>query len=231
MRTIITSLLGLALILTVSPTLAQPGHKRPKIAKIIYQVSAQQWVKTQSAKVTIQINATLGNKGLSQVRSDIMNNLNRIGEGEWHITVFNRSQDRSGLERLNVSAQARLNESKLANLRTMARKVSQPGAKYRVQAIDFTPSLAEMQQAKTELRKKLYDKIKAEMATANATYPAQKYQVYRINFLRFAATAAPRAYKANRMMAMADTARESSAQITVSNRLTLTATVMLAAKA
>ena len=76
--------------------------------KVLFQISARQWVSTQSALLTVNINATLNNADLVKARADIMNNLNTIATGEWQLTQFDRSQDSSGLEKLYVAAQARI---------------------------------------------------------------------------------------------------------------------------
>ena len=75
--------------------------------KVSFQVSSKQWVSTDTALVTVNINATLSNADLVQARANIMNGLNKIAKGEWHLTQFVRSQDTSGLEKLFVEAQVR----------------------------------------------------------------------------------------------------------------------------
>lgn len=139
--------------------LAYASAGQPVLDQIVYQVSAEQWVKTSSAEVIIAINATAKQQGLAAVRQQMMTRLNRIAKADWHITSFNRSQDSSGLERITVQAEARLPENQLANLRSAAQAVSQPGANYQVSRINFKPTLAEVEQARASVRNTLYQQI------------------------------------------------------------------------
>lgn len=201
--------------------------------KIIFQVSAEQWVQTTSANVIVQINATLGNQGLAAVRLDVLNNLNTIAKGEWHITQFDRSQDNSGLERLNITAEARLNENQLANLRDIARKVSKPGTQYTIQDIQFTPDMASLETARATLRQTLYNKIKEETTKVNQIYAPQQFNVYNIDFIGYMTIQALQEQKGDRMemsaAVMNRAAMPATLNLAVGNRLQLTATVMLAA--
>ncbi len=201
------------------------ADKPPRLDKIMFQVTAEQWVETKSAVVNVAIDATLGKEDLAKARSNILNKLNKISDkGDWHITRFNRSQDRSGLERLSVSAQARLPGSALATLRAQAKSVSRPGETYSINNINFTPSLAEYETIRGQVRQNLYKKINDELARVNKTYPNQKFKVHGINLIE-GAEPFPRTAK-DRPMALQAMAVE-AAPITVSNKVKMTATVIL----
>ncbi len=60
-----------------------------------FQVSAHEWVKTESALLKVNIHATLNNTDLVKARNTIMSHLAKIAQGSWHITQFNRTQDSS----------------------------------------------------------------------------------------------------------------------------------------
>lgn len=228
MRKIITIfLLAFATMLYTSLVNAQPGPQRPVLDKVVLQVSAEKWVTTKTAKVIVRINATLNKTGLANVRNTMMANLNKIAVGSWHITQFNRSQSSSGLETLSVQADARLDESKLTNLRSAAKSVSKPGETYRIANIDFTPSLADVQTVREQVRQQLYQTIKAEVARVNQTYPDANYSV---NWINFISSAVPqRTYKRARVAEMNAMAVPASAGISVSNKVQMTASVVLAA--
>lgn len=201
----------------------------PVMDQVIYQVSAKQWVTTQSALLTVNINATLTNADLVKARSDIMNNLGKIAAGEWQLTQFDRSQDSSGLEKLDVIAQARIPQASLTDIYQHAKDVSKPGATYTVNAVEFKPSLEEIQQVKSQLRERLYQQVNEELARLNKIYSTQSYTVNRITFfegdqiLPLAKTYQPRA-----MNTVALTAAAPAPALTVSNELILGAMVELA---
>ena len=99
---------------------------------VVFQVAAKQWVGTQTALLTVSINATLTNADLIKARKDIMDKLVKIAPGEWHLTQFDRSQDNSGLEKLYVQAEARIPQSSLTSVYQNAKSVSLPGASYNI---------------------------------------------------------------------------------------------------
>ena len=72
--------------------------------KVSLQLTARDWVSTDKALLHINVNMTLNNADMVQARADILKNLKKVAEGEWHITRFDRSQDSSGLEKLYVQA-------------------------------------------------------------------------------------------------------------------------------
>src|SRR5436190_23068731 len=94
----------------------------PLLNKVALQLTAEQWVATKTALVTVGINASVSDSDLGKIQSNILDKLNQLaGKQEWHIVSFDRSQDQSGLERVQVSAQARLPEAALAGIRDKAK--------------------------------------------------------------------------------------------------------------
>lgn len=165
---------GMLFLSLLSPV-SMAGHM--PLDKVMFQISAKQWVSTQSALLTVNVNATLNNADLVKARSDIMDHLNKIAIGEWHVTRFDRSQDSSGLEKLYVEAQTRVPQSSLTSIYQNAKGVSRPGATYSINGIEFKPDLQEIQQVKAQLREKLYQQVNDEMSRLNKTYSSQHYTV------------------------------------------------------
>lgn len=195
--------------------------------KITFQTSAKQWVSTQSALLNVAIDATLTNADLVKARADIMTNLNKIAKGDWHLLSFDRSQDSSGLEKVNVQAQVRVNQSLLTDIYQNAKSVSKPGAQYTLTNIDFKPSLDEVQTVRAAVRKQLYEQVNAELARINNVYANQNYSVSSIVLIDGDNPQPPVAYQAKTMNAlMAQGAVVAS--LSVSNELVLTAVVEVA---
>jgi hypothetical protein len=214
-------------ILTFSMSTAfAKNDNRMVLDKVSLQLTAKQWVKTTSANLQISVNAALSNTDLVEMRNEIMANLNKIAKGDWHVTQFNRSQDSSGLEKLYVQAQARVDQKLLTNVNVNAKNVSKPGATYRVQTVDFTPSLEEVEKVKLAVREILYTKIKNELAALNAKYPTQKYSVHSVVFYD-GSMPRPQAMKARRMSTMA-LEMANAPPISVSNKIQMTAGVIVA---
>lgn len=192
-------------VFLISPVLQAencPCNTCPELDKVQFQVSASQWVSTQTALLTVNINATLNNADLVQARSDIMSRLKKIADGEWHLTQFDRSQDNSGLEKLFVEAQARMPQASLTNIYQNAKDVSKPGATYTVNAVEFKPGLQEIQQIKSQLRERLYQQVNEEMVRLNKVYSNQNYTVNKLSVIEGEVQARPQ-YKALEMQAVA----------------------------
>jgi hypothetical protein len=190
----------------------------------VFQTSAKQWVTTQTALLNVTINVTLNNADLVKARAQIMDSLNKIAQGDWHLLEFNRSQDSSGLEKLAVQAQVRVNQSFLTDIYKNAKSVSQPGAQYTINGVEFKPDLDEIQSVRASIRKQLYQQVNDEMAQMNKAYPTQNYSISHLVFVEGDNPQPPGPFQAKAMnMMMA--AAPAPAPLSVSNELVVTAVV------
>jgi hypothetical protein len=218
-----------AFLITMGPCALAECNSPPPLNEVTFRLTAEEWVQTSTAKLVVNIHATLDKKTLAQMRTQIMTNLNKIAQGSWHITDFERSQDNSGLEKLYVVAEARVNESVLTNINAEAQSLSEPGVKYTIQNVDFSPSMADIEKAKQDLRKTIYGKAGEEISTLNSLYPTQKYVLHGVQFGEFntqnnAVRIMPM------MMASGGSQQGSDVANTVSNLVKLTAEVNVASK-
>ena len=160
-----------------------PPESRSFLDKIDFQVSEKQWVSTQTALLSVSINVTLSSPDLVKARTDLMQSLNKIAKGEWHLVEFDRSQDNSGLEKLYVQAQARVNQEALTDIYKNAKSVSLPGAKYEITGVDFKPGLEETQTVLSQVRERVYQQVNEEIARINKAYPSQNYTLSNLVFI------------------------------------------------
>jgi hypothetical protein len=217
---------GMLALMVVSPfALAADVFPPPLVLdKVLFQVSSKQWVTTHTALLNVSINVTLSTADLVKARADIMDSLNKIAKGEWHLVEFERSQDNSGLEKLFVQGQARVDQSALTDIYQNAKTVTMPGAKYEVSGVEFKPSLDETQVVRAKVREQLYQRVNEELARLNKAYPTQNYSVSNLIFSEGDnPPVQPRAYQAKEMNAVAMAG--APAALTVSNELVLTAFV------
>ncbi len=149
---------------------------------ISFDMTARQWVNTETALVSVSINMTLNSTNVVKARQDIMDKLQKIAKGEWHITQFDRSVDSSGLEKISVNAQSRIMQADLTPIYQNAKSVSLPGASFSISAIEFKPSLVELQNAKAKLRETLYGLIKEELTRINKIYSPQNFTINDLSF-------------------------------------------------
>lgn len=222
MKKLAATLLGL---LFVTPAFAD-GDLANLLNKVNLQLTANKWVTSQTVKVLVGVDAGLTDAGIEGLQGQVLNKLGQIATGEWHITSFNRSQDKSGLESVHINAEARLAQSSLANLRSKAKSISKPGETYTVTDVQFTPSEEELTQANSALRGMIYQQAKAEIDALNKAYPDQKFYLYQIDF-----NMAPVMPMAKNMY-MAEAATAGSVMpaqpLNVGNRQIMTANVILA---
>lgn len=211
----------------VSSAWAAGKHKRPGMWKdqIVLQLAAESWVETQSARVEVTVDATLNTQGVAEFRKQIEHDLQKIIKTEnWHITRFDQRAAKSGLEQIMVRAEARVPTSQLGDIRPNAKKISKPGVTYDVANMDFTPDLADQEKSRAQLREKIYQQAKAELARLQAVYPERRYRVHKIDFVL--AQVPPRGMQAQRDFAMVKAAAPLPS-LTISEKLRMQAAVVL----
>ncbi len=152
--------------------------------KVIMLVQGEMWATTNTAKATARINAILNKTGLDQVHKTVMQKLATLStKSVWHITSFNRSQDKSGLEQVEILAEARIPEADLAGIRDRAKNISRPGETFTIDDIDFHPGLEDIEATHSRLRSKIYEQAKMELANLNKAYPDKHFSLNVLNFI------------------------------------------------
>lgn len=225
MRKLLFLIAGLFII---SPALAQDTSLEPLLNKITLQLHAEQWLTTKTALVDVGINAAVSDQGIEKIQNEVMQKLKQFSSAaEWHIISFDRQLDKSGLETIQITAQARLQQSELGNLRDKAKSISKPGETYTIDNVQFTPSEEEIRQANNSIRANIYQQAKAEIDAINKVYPDQKYYLHQIDFTSpspIVPTAARPVY-----MKVAGAANVPSVPLSVGNKAETTAFVVIAA--
>lgn len=196
--------------------------------KINFQLNAEQWVATKSALVNVRVNAAVSDQGIENVQSNVLNKLNQIAnKAEWHILSLDRQLDKSGLENIQMMAQARLDQASLIDLRNKAKGISKAGETYLIDSVQFIPSEDELRAANATLRNNLYQQVKTEIDAINKMFPEQKYYLYQIDF--FVSPTVPQPMAVQEMAVMNRAATQAAAPLLVGNKATLQANVVVAA--
>jgi len=208
--------------LWTAPALA----RGPADDRIVLDLAREGWVETKTAEVVLAVNATLKQEESANVRQTILAALQKLSpDADWRITTFNRNADRSGLDSWYVEAQARIDDTGLDGMRAAADKASQPGMTITVNAINFTPTLAEVEATRAALRQAIYKDAQAELDRVNAAFPDAHYRINLVNFTGRAVAPVPQP----QFMARADAVAAAPKAIAVEDRIQLQATVVLAA--
>ena len=164
------------------PTPVQSVGPYPRLNTVHFDLIAEQWVSTDTAKVVVSIDANLGAASMDRLQESVLRSLKKLAnQGEWRITQFSRNQDRSELERVYIQAEARLPADQLAGIRISADQLSKPGMKYSVSQIDYSPSLSEIEAVKNQVRDMLYQQAKTQIDKLNKIY-GQKFYLNNLQF-------------------------------------------------
>jgi len=195
--------------------------------RVTVHLTAEQWVTTKTALVTIGVNAGVSDVGVVKLQDEVLNKLGKISDqGVWHIVSLDRTQDQSGLEKIQISAQARLPSSALSGLRDQAKAISKPGETFTVDNILFTPSEDEFRAANADLRSNIYQQAQIEIDRLNKAYPSQKFYLHAIDFVGFPP---PIPVAQNTFVSVRMAQGTVTRELPVGDKLVVNATVTLAA--
>ncbi len=160
------------------------AENRPILNTINYQQQVEKWVTTDSADVMVSVNVTTKEKKFDALQHQVMKKLEELSDGrQWHIDSFSMSQDQSGLEVLSWEVRSRMPLALVNSLRQKIDSLSQAGQQYKIQNVDFEPSLVEKEKAFAELRQRVYDQVKVELDNLNKSFPNGHYFLHSIDFV------------------------------------------------
>ena len=207
--------------------------------QVAFNLSAESWVTTKSARVTLGVEAAVTGGSAGTMRGTMLKAINDTAKGDWRLTSFNRNQDETGMERWSAQFEARLPENDLNALGESAKKNSKAGMQITVSDIDFTPTLEETQTVQSQLRTQIYKLANEQLAALNATVTGRNYRIATLDFVYGSVGPTPYASHGVRTMnmkggmaemAMAPApASDSMVAMEKSDKITLTARVVLAA--
>jgi hypothetical protein len=174
--------LAFCLILALaSPASAQVPP--PVMDQVVLDLMAEDWVGTETARVTISADAAASGADAGTQRSDLLKAIDGLTpDADWKIVSFDRSTDQAGLERWRAVAEARLAETALGGLADKARQASRPGLQLRVGSIEFTPTLGETEAVRARLRAEIYGKAASELDALERSFPGRKFRMGNIDF-------------------------------------------------
>lgn len=151
--------------------------------RIVLELTVEDWVETETATAVIAVDVAVESGTFGQARAEIERILGTISStAPWRLTQFQRLNDDAGFERWRILAEARLPGAELAGLDQAAKNASKPGATFRIARIDYTPTLEEREALEAELRARIYRKVGAEIAAAEAAFPGRGFRLESIHF-------------------------------------------------
>lgn len=228
------SLLIALLALTTAPSVRAEDYKPDDM--VAFDLSAEGWVSTKSARVTLSVEAAVTGNMAGTMRTSMTKAVNDIVKADWRLTSFNRGQDQTGMERWSAVYEARVNEADLGGLHDQAKKTSKAGMQITVSEIDFSPTLEETQATMATLRTQIFKQANEQLASLNSTIQGRSFRIGAISFGNNGIPMMMRgmANKAARVMTLAQPADASFAEANPAamdraDKITLTAHVVYAA--
>lgn len=163
--------------------------------QIVLTLSEEGWVTTHSADVDVFFNIVQQKETADELKKEILNALARLApSAEWYVVSSRETKDRTGLNRWNVSANARLAEGDIAGLQDKAENLSRAGFKMNIGNVDFSPSLDERNSLMANLRSRIYAKAKEEAERLGKVLGGNGYRIQTVNFVsNFVGHSAPMA--------------------------------------
>lgn len=230
------AILLLAFLAVLLPSAARAEDPKPDDS-VVFDLSTEDWVTTKTARVVIGVEAAVTGSTAGTMRASILKSVENLAKADWRLIGFDRAQDQTGLERWSAQLEARIPENELSGLNEAAKKNSKAGLQLTVRTVDFVPTLEEVQSKLTEMRAKLYKNANDQLSTLNAALPGKNYRIALIDFTP-PTSAAPtnnarfygtRAKASMLALAAPDSASEESTPMERSQKLTVTARLVLAA--
>lgn len=196
------------------------------INTIRFDLTAEETVINETVKVIATVEALVHNEqSEASLRGEIHEKLRRFISAEWQFSNVNRSSDKTGVERVSLTATTRVSETENYDLDGRARAVSRPGLSISRVQVDLSVPQAKIDEANRNLRIKLLKLANEEAAIVNQTL-GQDYVIHDLQY-----TGANPFLNATVTSATAKSAASyGGADLSLGNaqKLTLTASVVLA---
>lgn len=182
-RRLLPALALTAGLMAAAPAGAQIVQPPVFIDTVSLSLEAEDWVKTETARVSLIVDAAGSGAEASQLRPELLKAAAAVADkAEWRILRLDRRQDEAGLDRWQAELEARLPEAQLTGLADRAKKVSRPGLQVRIGGVAFDPTLAETEAVRSRLREELYGKVTAELGRLAKVFPDRQFRVAGIDF-------------------------------------------------
>lgn len=180
MRIIKTALISALLII---PTISFADNCESEILdKITYDISSEKNIESKDAKVSIQLNATLKSEELNSIQNDSKDKLVEITKSNnWKIDNYSQTKTNSGLVNVYISFTNRLNSIEISDLTTKIESLNTSGNNFKIQNIDYNPSLAQRENTENELRLEILSTITKQVKDLNNNLD-DKYSIHKVSF-------------------------------------------------
>lgn len=175
------------LLALLAPSISMADDELKPDDAISVNLTTEGWVQAKAALVMVSVNAAVvgdkaGDKAGGTRDAMIKTVSDLASKTEWRLTSFNRGQDPTGIEQWSAVFEARLPETDLGGIHQKAKTASKAGMQVSIMNIDFTPSLAEVEAVRADVRKALLAMAGKELEAINAANPGRNFRLSQISF-------------------------------------------------
>lgn len=148
------------------------------------ELTVEEAIVSDTVKVSLNVVLATKAEEATDVRGTITSALKNILDVDWAFTRLDRSTNRSGLEEVEATATARVQESSVAGIATRAKDNSAEGLQITVGELDYNPARNVIDETIVRLRKTIYQKAMEEIATLNevAGFANTEWRLGSVNF-------------------------------------------------
>lgn len=209
MNTVKLSLLGVVCACVLATSYAETQNCQNQISM---QLQQEGWVNSNTAQVTVSIQAATNKNDSSAIVANITKKLKDLIKDpiSWRLIDLSTEKNSAGLFAISAKMSARLDNAQLTALQNSIDSLNKAGEQYKVEGIDYQPTLAEISNENTRLRVLIYKDVLEQQRIINGAFADSKYQLQSLNF-DSSYTASPRP-----MMMYAGNAASATRQLTSS---------------
>jgi hypothetical protein len=189
--------------------------------QISLQLQEEGWVSSETAQVMVSIQAATSKNNVSVLIETITGKLKSLVKQSvsWRLVDLSTQKNSAGLFAVSAQLSARLSSDQLAQLQSTIDSLNKAGEQYKIEGVDYQPTLQEIAAENSRLRVLMYKDLLEQQKLINAAFPSANYQLQLLSFdSAYAGTPAP-----VMMYAGANTAR----QITANNAMPFSQHVIL----
>lgn len=111
-----SALLLLLALLAFTPLAARAAEDVKPDDRVIFDVAAEDWVTTKTARVVVNVEASVSGATAGSTRSAMNKALEDLIKTDWRLISFNRNQDQTGMERWSAAFESRVAENLLSGI-------------------------------------------------------------------------------------------------------------------
>ena len=133
-----------------------------------YQTSAERMVQADSARVLVDLDATVKSDDLATIKANAEKNLEKlIPDSQWQVVSYEQQKTRSGMVHAKMVFKARLGDEGVARLTRNLGSLNSSGTQYKIAGISYSPQLKDIEHAKKQLRSTILADINNQVEEIN----------------------------------------------------------------